>query len=423
MAVYKAEQVGIKAPKTGFQEGGWYGGRQYIGGTLSEVGVIHPGSSQIGAGQAVSQEVNRQTSIAAGKAPNANQTFINNQQNVSGTSQTSSYLNDIGSSAFSSLNSTPTRGVPTVDELKSTLAPSTQLPALINRNAEMETLREKFGVADLEGLVTDLKAQEQEVIAQNRILTAGERNKPVAMNVIEGRVSEAERAASERLDAIGRQKARAVDELNTNYSIINQYMTNIGLDYNDAVQRYDSEFEKNVAMYNIVTNRQDKARDAFESDRAAASANLTTMVNLITNGNMDLSSLSTDDQLMLTKLEVQAGLPIGFMSSVKMDPKANVLFTTSNDGVTQIGFKNPDGTVSVQSYGTRTSGGGKETMQQAIASKMSTETNNEGHLDRDKYLFHRKQWVDAGGNPDDFDTVFRDYRDPYNEEQYQLMIE
>jgi hypothetical protein len=106
-----------------------------------------------------------------------------------------------------------------------------------------------------------------------------------------------------------------------------------------------------------------------------------------------------------------------------MDPKANVLFTTSNDGVTQIGFKNPDGTVSVQSYGTRTSGGGKETMQQAIASKMSTETNNEGHLDRDKYLFHRKQWVDAGGNPDDFDTVFRDYRDPYNEEQYQLKIE
>ena len=66
MAVYTPESLGIKAPSGGFQELGWYSGRQYVGGTLSDPGTIHPSSSQVGAGQAVSEEVNRQSAAAQG---------------------------------------------------------------------------------------------------------------------------------------------------------------------------------------------------------------------------------------------------------------------------------------------------------------------------------------------------------------------
>lgn len=62
------------------QQGGWYDGRQYWGGTLSDPGVINSQSNQQGAGQAVSKEVNQQTSIAAGKAPDANQQYIDQQK-------------------------------------------------------------------------------------------------------------------------------------------------------------------------------------------------------------------------------------------------------------------------------------------------------------------------------------------------------
>ena len=55
------QQLGISAPAGGFQQGGWYSGRQYWGGTLSDPGVIHPSSNQQGAGQAVSSEVIAQT--------------------------------------------------------------------------------------------------------------------------------------------------------------------------------------------------------------------------------------------------------------------------------------------------------------------------------------------------------------------------
>lgn len=61
MATYDPTALGIKAPSGGFQQGGWYSGRQYWGGTLSDPGSIHPQSNQQGAGQAVSQEVVAQT--------------------------------------------------------------------------------------------------------------------------------------------------------------------------------------------------------------------------------------------------------------------------------------------------------------------------------------------------------------------------
>jgi len=66
MGVYTPQSLNIKPPSGGFREGGWYRGRQYIGGTLSDPGVIHSGSSQQGAGQAVSAEVNRQSAQAQG---------------------------------------------------------------------------------------------------------------------------------------------------------------------------------------------------------------------------------------------------------------------------------------------------------------------------------------------------------------------
>ena len=49
------------APPGGFQQGGWYDGRQYWNGSFSEPGQIHTQSDQRGAGQLVSKEVVQQT--------------------------------------------------------------------------------------------------------------------------------------------------------------------------------------------------------------------------------------------------------------------------------------------------------------------------------------------------------------------------
>lgn len=73
MGIYAPESLGIKPPSGGFAVGGWYNGRQFFNGTLSEPGQIHPQSEQQGAGQAVSKEVVQQTN------PN-NWNYIQQQQ-------------------------------------------------------------------------------------------------------------------------------------------------------------------------------------------------------------------------------------------------------------------------------------------------------------------------------------------------------
>lgn len=84
--LYRPDQLGIKSPTGGFQLGGWYEGRQYWEkdgqGWVTDPGVINPLSNQQGAGQKVSSEVNRQSSIAQGKAPGAIDQYVQQQQQV-----------------------------------------------------------------------------------------------------------------------------------------------------------------------------------------------------------------------------------------------------------------------------------------------------------------------------------------------------
>ncbi len=67
---------GVKAPSGGFQQGGWYEGRQYWNGTLSAKGVENSQSGTASAGTKVSDEVNRAGSVAAGLAPNAYKDYL-----------------------------------------------------------------------------------------------------------------------------------------------------------------------------------------------------------------------------------------------------------------------------------------------------------------------------------------------------------
>jgi hypothetical protein len=298
-----------------------------------------------------------------------------------------------------------------MEEIKAEVKPEGELPPLLNRVEEFANLRTEYGVADLETKITDLKAQEDEAVAALRILTHTEEGKPVALNVIQGRVSEEERAAQERLDAIGRQKSRAVDELNTKYNIINQIMTLEGLDYNDGVDRYEKEFSRNLQLFDVISGIRKENRSAYEFDQQAARANLQIYVNAATKGNIDYGSLSTDQKLMISKLEVQSGLPIGFIGSIKKDPSADIIFTTSNEGVTQVGFRNADGSVSVKSYGTRVAGAGSETERKRSAlGEMTNWLTEKGGGDKfvapDEWNYAKQLWLTQGYEGKDFDNAF-----------------
>ena len=364
-----------KAPPGGFQVGGWYEGKQWSGTSFGAPGVEVIGPN---AGKAVSREVIAQTAPENVAYITQERAKVGLPPPPSSSDQVTPYLDSYQQNLLATSQAPEVR-IPTMEELKTELAPSTPYPEPLGRVEELGRLRIEYGVADLEKSLTTLKDQiqaEQNLLREQRGIEEG---KPVPLGVIAGRITEEERVANVRLDAFGRQQARTIDELNTKYNVINQIMTLEGLDYNDSVKRYETEFEMNLKMYDLIAGARREARSAYEYDQQAARANLQIYANAAISGNVDYSSLGADQKLMISKLEVQSGLPVGFISSIKKDPKADILFTSSNEGITQVGFRNADGTIRVESYGTRIASSTSDTKnirQQFSGSAALTSGNN-----------------------------------------------
>lgn len=140
--LYTPEQLGIKAPAGGFQEGGWYSGRQYWGGKLSDAGTINPLSNQQGAGQQVSNEVVKQTN------PN-NVNYIQQQREIQANQINMPISGVAGQSSTPSINTQ-------VDSYRQQLEQS-----IATRKAEADTK------------VAELRAKEQEILT-----TMGELSQP-----------------------------------------------------------------------------------------------------------------------------------------------------------------------------------------------------------------------------------------------------
>lgn len=419
---------GIAEPKGGWQTGAWYSGRQYWNGTLSSPGVINSQSNQQGAGQAVSPEVVAASNPAQGLPAGTNENYLAgliNTDKLGSTGDVTANLNQFQSDLFGNA-SKPEVKVPTMEELKGIVTPEGGAPAPLNRVEKFEDLRLSQGVAELETTLNDIKAQEDELNAQFRQQKTAERGKTVPMNVIEGRIGEEERTYLERQDYLGRQKSRVVDELNTKYNVINQYMNFYSLDYQDAVKKYDTEFQNNLAMYGIILDQEKLKVDQWYKDQAIATTNLQMYMNAITAGNLNYSSLSGDQKMMISKLEAQSGVPIGFVSNLQISPKDKIL--SFSEDKTQAMIMGDNGEFKVINTGLRKSGSGKLTeaeqnkaAQKEMSTFLSKQANDYGHVTGDTYTYARNKWVaETGSTPDKFDEIFRGYRDPYNPDQYAV---
>ena len=78
----------LKPPPGGFQQGGWYEGKQYWNGTFSEPGQINVQSNQPGAGQMVSPEVNAQSAGQQGVSPAQLESYLAKQRALTPTTTT-----------------------------------------------------------------------------------------------------------------------------------------------------------------------------------------------------------------------------------------------------------------------------------------------------------------------------------------------
>jgi len=240
----------------------------------------------------------------------------------------------------------------TYKDVTSAIKPTTPPPATPDLTQKFTDLRSQYGVEALETQLNDLKAQQDILYAQQRIRTAAEKGKPVAMGVIEGRVGEIERQEAERIDTVQRQMTNISNQLNTKYQMIDTYMKLADMDYDNAVAAYDRDFANNVTLFNIVRGIDDSEKADEERAVDNARANAQIMINTMTDKNMTYDQLSPDQQLTLTKLSVQAGLGADFFSTVmNVNADKKVLTTIVSPDKTNVTIVNTDGTTKVVPVG------------------------------------------------------------------------
>lgn len=375
-------------------EGAWYGNQRWLGGRLLAPNEHQPG-------QQVSAEVNAQSARAQGKDVQEFQNYATGGKpgGSSGnsfsfpsvpdsSSKIQQYLNDYQSivqKAKDTLNAPEKSDDEIFSQIRERVVPKTAMPEAPNMVNLFNEMRTDAGIQGLEASLTNIKDQETALQDQLFAQRFDEQGKPVGMNVISGRIGEAEQQAMIRANFLGRQKQRIVDELTVRYSLIDSVMRFTQQDFTNAMSVYETEFTMNLQIYDAFSAekesiKQDKREAAKtildatgqmieweredEQNRIRnASANLTFMANLIKDGNLSYDQLSPEEQLNIQKLEIQSGLGVGFMARLRSDnPNGKVLYAGANGAVMQM----PDGSLKTVNYNVSGGGSGGSKEQQSL---------------------------------------------------------
>lgn len=218
----------------------------------------------------------------------------------------------------------------------STTPVATSGPQAPDYSQQYKNLRSSEGVVAAEDQLNDVNdriAALQDEIASKKDAAKGP---GVSSRYINGALVQIDKESADAIRALESERASVVDQLNNKNNTISTLMTLNKQSYNDARSNYEFEYSKALAAQSAVSGAKDK-----ETDNARANA--TVIMNSYKDKQFDTASITPEQKLMWNNIEVQAGLPQGFIQSfLTAKPNQEVLFHTQNpDGSTQVVFKDP----------------------------------------------------------------------------------
>lgn len=328
-------------------------------------------------------------------------------------------------------------------DIKGSILPDTPIPTAPKMEETFNTLRGEYGVDQLEQDLSLLKNDAQTIYADTRQRKTLERGKAVALNVMEGRISETERQQSEKLDYVNRNISFLTDQLNSSYKAIDMIMGFKNIDYQNAKEEYNTKYNQNLQFYKLFTDAKSQELDLnmqlMKMNQDSAKANLQIYVDMVSKGQLNWATLPEDQKLEINKMEVRSGLGAGFVSKLRMSPEASIKSITTREAG---GYKyadvltlQPDGSLKVtsQQLGRVSSSGGgsgKSAAQQAseISASMISQTNKnlsskvgaDGKNGPGDFNRAKSEWLSAGGKAADFDANFSGYVNPSHYWDYNI---
>lgn len=318
--------------------------------------------------------------------------------------------------------------------VESAIKPKTDAPEAPDLTQRYEELSSEAGIDTLQERLNEVELEEQEIRAQMRERTTKERGKPVATNVISGRISEVERQERERLDYVLREKQFLSNQVQDKQKTIETILELDQTNFSNAQSVYESKFNQNLQSINL-------AQDVLQSERSLENqiaensrANLQVIYNQASDGGINFDNLSESQKTHIAKLEMEAGLPSGFYKQLEQtNPGGKVISTTTRtsggkkyaDNV----IRNADGSISVQS--TPLGGVDKEESDlteaqvqrealSMVSKQIQDRTTDDGYLKPTDWNKARSRWRSAGFDVTSFDEQFSDLIDASKQEDYKI---
>lgn len=229
-----------------------------------------------------------------------------------------------------------------LDSITESISPTGGRPEAESTASKFTEFRNEQGLEDLEESANSLNSQLSQIEENRRLRVEGAEGKSVASNVMDGRVSEIEKQENTRSNQIRLELQAVTGQINTKNGLVSQLMQFTQQDYQNSVQQYDSEFQQNLALVSAASSIRSQAMQelSFEEEikqkqQNNSRANLQTYYNLVQDGQLDPSQLSSQQSFQISQLEAQAGLPVGTFDLIQgqnQDKEWKGTATYSRDG-------------------------------------------------------------------------------------------
>lgn len=176
------------------------------------------------------------------------------------------------------------------------------------------------------------KLNDREELLQDGIrqMNESEDASDAARFVIERRKNKNSQEIQKELDSITRQKNSLTRQLNTKYKAISMIMGFKQTDYQNASTEYNNSFSQAMSMLTLANNLENTEYNREKDEETAARANLQVIYNGIKESGKSIDTLDPTQKTMITGLEVQAGLPIGFYKNFEKVTNGGTVLTTSS---------------------------------------------------------------------------------------------
>lgn len=233
-------------------------------------------------------------------------------------------------------------------------------PAPPSFTAQYDEYRQSLGVNASENQLLDVNSQIAELEAGVSNFNAEQDDRRTSTVQINRRKDAGQKVAEAELRDLYAKKGSIVEELNMKNNTISTIMQLSQTDYANATAFYDTNFNRAISLIGILQQDEEiqmsdqryadaqsdkefqKALDLYAIDRGeqqdklnlslelfqiqeglriekrdTASANLSTMQNLILEESINFADLTQEQKLQIQQLELQSGLPVGTTEAIQ----------------------------------------------------------------------------------------------------------